>query len=118
MLKAHQYTAQTILALFQSLLVVSGSLATAFVLKTRGYPDVPLSWHPFPVLVRSWGFSLLLIPWLWAVATVWMEAHPAGNFSRRWTMSSGVLVLVGLLFLFFVSLVLASGAGTLIQTIK
>ena len=109
---------QAILAVLQSALIVGGSLSTTALMKARGYPDPHQFWHPWALFVRDWGFLFLSIPLMWAGATIWLERSQVAEFSTRSTVISGLLVFAGLGFLMFLSALLASGAGTLIQNAK
>jgi hypothetical protein len=114
--KVHEHPIQTIFALMQSVLVVSGSLVTAGLMKARGFPDPTLSWHSFPIFVRSSGFFFLLIPLGWVLFSLWLESSPSHHCSRKWSLLTGFLILIALMSLFIVSATLASGAGTIIQS--
>ena len=113
-----EFMYQAILAVLQSALIVGGSLSTAALMKACGYPDAHQFWHPLALFVRHWGFLLLSIPLIWAGATMWLERSRVTEFSIRSTVATGLLVLAELGFLMFFSALLASGAGTLVQTIK
>ena len=96
-----EYTVQGILACLQSLVIIGGCLFTAVALKVRGYPDkfteLPL-WLAF---VRNWGFLLILIPLAWVCSTIWLERNRSDEFSKRWTIVTGIVVAVALgIFLF------------------
>lgn len=91
---------------------------TAALMKARGFPDSNQFWHPLALFVREWGFLFILIPGLWVAGTVWLESNPRFDFTSRWTMVTGVLVFVGLAWLMFVSVILGSGAGRIIQSVE
>jgi len=112
-IKVHQHPIQTILAALQCLLIVSGSLFIAWIMKARGYPDPSLVWHPIPTFIRSYGFLLLLIPAGWVFSTLWLESHPRHRQSRILSLLTGFVLLGALLFLFFVSALQATGSGKL-----
>jgi hypothetical protein len=82
---------QSIFAAAQSVVIVAGSLLTA---ATPGMRSAEGPW--LAVLVRDWGFLLLLIPAAWVFATLWLERHRSDWFTKRWTILSGFLVLVSL----------------------
>ena len=46
------------------------------------------------VFVRDYGFLLLLIPAGWVFATLWLERHRSDWLTKRWTILSGVAVLL------------------------
>ena len=100
---------QTVLGLFQAGAIMVGTILTSAILKSLGYGDGQEA--PFVVfVVRNWGFILLAIPLAWVVATVWMERHHAW-FSKRYTLLSGLLLLVLLCwFLLYV----AARAGSIL----
>ena len=112
-IKVHQHPIQTTLAALQCLLIVSGSLFIAWIMKARGYPDPSLVWHPIPTFIRSYGFLLLLIPAGWVFSTLWLESHPRHRQSRILSLLTGFVLLGALLFLFFVSALQATGSGKL-----
>lgn len=96
--RVREYMPQIVLASLQSLVVLMGSMFTATILKAFGYPESRAHWPPASVFVRNWGVSLVLIPFIWVIATIWMERLHAGWFSRRWTILSGLLILIGLAY--------------------
>lgn len=93
------YTIQTVLATMQSTVIVSGIMATGAMLKARGYPDFDFPISPQVWFVRHWGLSLLIIPSAWVFVTVWLEARREGEFTKRWSIITGVVVL-GILVVF------------------
>jgi len=111
-----EYMTQSVFAVLQSVLIVSGSLMTAGLMKARGYPDPGQFWHPLALFVRNWGFLLISVPGAWVVGTVWLERRPGSDFTTRWTIVTGLLVLAGLAWLMVISVLLGSGAGTIVST--
>jgi len=93
-----EYRTQTILAILQSLLILAGSLIGPAMSGASGVSDdvLPLS----IVLVKNWGFLFVVIPLIWALGTIRLEARSDHWFTRRWTIVSGVLLLVGLFYFF------------------
>jgi hypothetical protein len=85
---------QSIFAAAQSVVIVAGSLLTAATPRMRGGEGPWL-----PVFVRDWGFLLLLVPAVWVVGTIWLERHRSDWFTKRWTILSGLLVLLSLVSL-------------------
>lgn len=85
---------QSIFAAAQSVVIVAGSLLTAATPRMRGGEGPWL-----PVFVRDWGFLLLLIPMVWVFATLWLERHRSDWFTKRWTILSGTLLLLVLVYL-------------------
>lgn len=83
----------------QSTVIVSGIMATGAMLKARGYPDFHFPISPQVWFVRHWGLSLLIIPSAWVFVTVWLEARREGEFTKRWSIITGVVVL-GILVVF------------------
>lgn len=106
-----QYTAQSVLVVLQSALIIGGSLTTASLMKLRGYPDPRQFWHPLTLFVREWGFLLILIPGLWVCWTIWCEHQREYSFSKRSTIGTGLLLLALLAFFFFMSFMLACGVS-------
>ena len=113
-----EYSIQSVFAVLDSTLIIGGSLMTAALMKARGFPDSNQFCHPLALFVREWGFLFILIPGLWVAGTVWLESNPRFDFTSRWTMVTGVLVFVGLAWLMFVSVILGSGAGRIIQSVE
>ncbi|MBP6785751.1 MAG: hypothetical protein KA152_18295 [Verrucomicrobiales bacterium] len=97
-----EYTTQTVLCTLQSTVVVAGWMCFATKLKILGYPDAPELWDWWVRLLRNWGMLWLLIPGAWVVFSVWMEQKSDNDFSQRWTVVTGVGVLVILAFYFFI----------------
>ncbi len=109
----NEYRMQTILTLLQAGAIVFGSFMVGVTLKTMGYPD---RFQELPLLylfVRNWGFMLIVIPLVWAGATIWMERHE-NWFTKRWTLVSGLALFVSIVFWM---VIMAGRAGsTLIST--
>lgn len=116
--QVREFKVQSVFAVLHSALIIGGSMATAALMKARGFPDPEQFWHPLPMFVRSWGFLLILVPGAWVAATIWLERNRSESFSARWTLVTGVLVLAALGCLMLVSILLGSGAGTIIQSIE
>jgi hypothetical protein len=114
----HEFMTQSIFAVLQSALIIGGSLTTGVLMKARGFADPNQFGHPWAVFVRNWAFLLILIPGAWVVATIWLERNRGSDFSTRWTVVTGLLVVVGLGGLMTFSVLLGSGAGTLIQSVR
>jgi peptidoglycan biosynthesis protein MviN/MurJ (putative lipid II flippase) len=110
-----EYMTQSVFAVLQSALIVSGSVLTAALMRARGYPDPGQFWHPLALFVRNWGFLLISIPGAWVIGTIWLERHRGSDFTTRWTVVTGLLVLGGLAWLMVISVLLGSGAGTIIS---
>ena len=57
----------TIVALVQTLVVITGFVAVGIILKASGYPGNPMwvRWNPLAVFLRHYGGWLLLVPILW-----------------------------------------------------
>ena len=95
---ASEYTAQTILAIMQMIVIIVGTVFTAMVLERMCHPDnvVP----SVSLFVSDWGFVFLLVPVLWTIGTVILEMRDI-EWSKSCTIFSGLIVL-GVLFFFFV----------------
>jgi hypothetical protein len=113
-----EYATQSVFAVLQSALIIGGSMSTATLMKARGFPDPTQFWHPLALFVRNWGFLLILFPGIWVIATIWLERNRSAYFSTRWTLVSGLIVLAAFCCLMLVSILLGSGAGTIIQSIE
>lgn len=90
------YAMQSIFAAAQAVVIVAGALLTAATPRMRGGGS---GGHWLPVFVRDWGVLLLLIPAAWVIVTLWLERHRSDWFTKRWTILSGVLLLVALVLL-------------------
>ena len=85
---------QTIFVLVQAFVIIAGSLTTGATMKLMGYEEgngmeLPL----LPLLIRNWGFLLIVIPLAWTVLTIALEQRTDWH-SKRWMIASGLLVLV------------------------
>lgn len=94
-----EYALQSILGLMQSVVVLYGILATATMMKVYGYPDAPMMWRDDSLFVRRFGLVLFAVPILWVSATIFMERYDL-TFSKRYTLITGVALLVWLVFYF------------------
>ena len=93
-----EHPIQTVFVLLQTLVLVLGSTLVAVSIKiycVSGNLPVP----GFSALVRDWGFLLLLVSGTWAFWTVALERNPANGFTKRWSLVSGILLLVSLYWL-------------------
>ena len=98
---------QTVIGLFQAGAIVVGSFLTGAIMKGKGYSDdQEISF--LVLFVRNWGFSLIIIPFAWVLATVWMERHHTW-YSKRYTLLSGLLLL-GLLCWFLIYVAARAGS--------
>ena len=109
MIRLSEFTPQTVIGSMQSVVVVGGTLATSMGLKIGGYPDARSVWPPASVFVRESGFLLLLIPAIWVLATVALELRCPDWFSKRWTIGSGVVLL--LILVSYLTMTAAAGTG-------
>jgi hypothetical protein len=96
----HEVHVSVRLALFQVILVILGVIMTRAMFMGTGYPDGDLAWNGVALLIRNHGYLLLLVPVAWTAATMYYENYGTGFWSRRWTVASGVALLVGLAFFF------------------
>ncbi|MEK7948864.1 hypothetical protein [Luteolibacter soli] len=113
---AGEFRVQAVLAALQSGIVIAGSLLTATILKARGYPET-FSVLPLKLsFVRNWGFLLILLPLVWALATIWLERRQPDWFSKRWTVGTGVLLAAWLGWFLFTAM--ARAGSSLIQVIE
>ena len=100
-----EYRIQSVFVAVHATLIVGGWMATATMMRIAGYPDEGLVWRPLSLLVRNWGFLLILLPGIWAVGSIWLETHPADMFSKRWTIVTGVVLFGVLAWMLFVAAV-------------
>ena len=98
-----EHRAQSVIAAFQCLTVLSGTVAVAMMLKAVGYPDARDSWPGLVVFIRDWGLVLLTVPSVWVLVTVYFERMGHGDRQRRWVVVSGLLVLLALFFFYLVA---------------
>jgi hypothetical protein len=94
----HEVHVSVRLAVFQMMVVILGVFMTRAMFMGAGYPEVPLDWNDVAMLVRNHGY--VLVPVAWAAAALYFENYGTGFWSRRWTLGSGLALLVGLGFLF------------------
>lgn len=88
------------IALLQELAVIAGVLLTRAAFMVNGYPESDLNWSNLALVIRNYGFLLILVPLLWIAVATYLETYGPGNWSVRWTVASGLSVfcmLVGLL---------------------
>jgi len=110
-----EYRIQSVFALLASVLIMGGSLMTGVIMKARGFPDVNELWHPLALFVRNWGFLFIGFPIIWVIISISLENNPEVDFTKKWTIISGFVLLGFLACLMFVTVILASGGGNLIK---
>jgi hypothetical protein len=82
------------LALLQCFVVVAGVLMTGGILKLNGYdPGSAARWNPVAVAVRNLGFLPLVVPAIWTGGCVVLERRARNDWTRTWSIVSGVLVI-------------------------
>ena len=87
------------IALFQVFAVIVGVFMTRAAFMMSGYPESNLDWNGLALLVRNYGFNLLLIPVAWTIAATYLENYSSGWWSRRWTLTTGIVILAALAIL-------------------
>lgn len=87
------------IALLQVFAVIVGVFMTRASFMLSGYPESDLDWNGLALLVRNYGFVLLLIPVAWTISATCLENNCAGWWSRRWTLTTGILILAALAIL-------------------
>jgi hypothetical protein len=97
----HEVNVSVRLALFQVLAVILGVFMTRVAFMGCGYPDSNLDWDALALLVRNYGYVLLLAPVAWTSTVVYLENYGTGRWSKRLTVCTGILLLAALAFLFF-----------------
>ena len=94
---------------------MGGCFLTKIMLTTRGI-DLATANLPFSIwFMINWGFVLLAIPLAWVMGTIWLERHPAGPLSIRWTFISGLVLLIGLAWF---SLLFSAKAGASVTHVQ
>jgi hypothetical protein len=97
------------LAGVQFILIVSGWVALATVMKFEGYPDDNpfVRFKPVPVALREHGTWALLVPVVYAIAAVVAGEFPEGKLQWSWYAMSLLCLTLSmcLLLLFFASAV-------------
>jgi magnesium-transporting ATPase (P-type) len=88
------------IALFQVFAVIIGVFMTRAAFMISGYPESDLDWNGLALLVHNYGFILLLIPVSWTIAATYLENYSASWWSRRWTLTTGILILTSLAIFF------------------
>jgi|SRR5687768_2547099 len=95
---APPYRAISLIALIQAGVIVGGTLFVTVMLKLHGYKGGLLPDNLFnsgKVLIRDWGFTLLLIPVAWASVAIVV----AGLEAPRWLLLATLwLGIAGILF--------------------
>lgn len=88
------------IAVFQIATVIIGVFMTRMAFALNGYPTEELEWNYKALLVRNWGFLVLMVPAFWTWFVIRAENKSSGIWSRRWTIISGLLTLLALAALF------------------
>lgn len=86
------------IALLQVIVVIAGVFVMRLSFVGVNSAD-PMLDHPhfrLPLLVRHHGYLLLAVPLLWTGLILWLENRPAAEWCRRWTVASGMVVLMAL----------------------
>ncbi|RYD29505.1 MAG: hypothetical protein EOP87_18225 [Verrucomicrobiaceae bacterium] len=89
----------TPLAWFQVIVVVLGFIC----LRVTTFPlDAVDSarWSFLPRVVLYHGYLLLGVPLVWIFTVAWLELRHGDTWSRRWTVVTGLIMLVSLAALF------------------
>jgi hypothetical protein len=74
-------------------------MVTATTLKAMGLEETQLH-HEFTLhFVKNWGFTLILVPLAWTLATIMLERR-SRSFSKRYTIGSGMVLLIGMVAFF------------------
>ena len=96
----------SILALIQIVFVIISFFAVGIVMKIHGYPETPrgCEWNTVPLLMRTKGGLLLLVPLLWTGLAIWLESKNEDE-SRGWLGLVAFGFIVILLFLTLSALV-------------
>lgn len=84
------------IAFFQVFAVIIGVFMTRAAFTMAGYPESNLDWNGLSLLVRNYGFTLLLIPVAWTIAAIYLENDSAGWWSRHWTLTTGIMILAAI----------------------
>ncbi|MBK1792211.1 hypothetical protein [Persicirhabdus sediminis] len=116
--KLGSYTVQLVMMALNTALILSGSMVVATLLKLRGFPERNYDWPLLAVFVRNWGFILVILPAIWVTISISLERNAQSNFSTRSSLISGLLLFAGLAVLIIIVVVLANGAGSIIQVVE
>jgi hypothetical protein len=84
------------IALLQVFVVMVGVFMTRAAFMISRYPESNLDWNGLALLVRNYGFILLLIPVAWTITVTCLEHYCPSWWSRRWTLTTGILILAAL----------------------
>ena len=89
------------IAFLQILAIIGGVFTTRAAFVACGYPDANYDWIGPALFVRNYGFFLLVLPFTWTTATIYLETYGTGRWSKRWTLASGLLLLLAIVLLLF-----------------
>lgn len=103
----HEYSVQTVLASIQIAVILFGFMATGLILKAAGYPDIGYPINGRILFVRHFGALFFIAPVIWAFSTVALERRTENRFTKRWSVVSGMALLAGLTYFYFMT---AAGA--------
>lgn len=84
------------MALLQVFAIIVGVFMTRVAFFNAGYPDSGAEWNRWSMVVRNYGFLLLLIPAMWTAVATYLEQFSYHRWSRHWTLCSGFFVLASL----------------------
>ena len=107
-----EYTTQFIFIALHSVIIIYTVLITATNLKINGYPEEAWFADPFSLYVRHYGMTLLVVPALWLVFTIWID-NEGWEHSRKIVVVSGFGIIVILVMIGFASMIGAQPRGPL-----
>lgn len=109
------YTIQSVFVTLHAAVIIGGSMCTATTLKVMGRSDVGPQDNFGFWFVRNWGFLIVVIPLAWAITTIYLERLNNEWSSKRFTVITGLLLLVGLAVFFF-SITVHAGTSMIYST--
>lgn len=106
MVSFREHHSYLVLGTFQACTILGGSLLTAAFMKYRENTGSDAWWYGrfsegLLTYTRFWGFTFLLIPIIWVVASIWFERRHTQFPARTISLFLGSLILIASVIVFY-----------------